>query len=203
MFGTPTSEQAQPQPLELILGRIAAPLLLFSAAFCMLLLMSYMFLLPRFTEFNRSDGVAMSPRALAAYQRSLAADIAQREEERVRLVMPVSDAAYNALKDVKHSTMSLVEVREQLLQAASRLGEGENVLSVDSLTIEGDHVIVHGDVHGVGTRSMTVLAAYVEELTKLPFISGLKRPSFMREGSVDSGFHSPFTVEFTFPASAQ
>jgi len=198
MFDTQTDTPAR-QSLQVILQRATAPLLLFSAALCMMLLVSYMFLLPRFTQFSRSDGVAMSPRQLAAYEKSLAASITQREEERVRLVMPVNNETYTALKNQKHSTMSLVDLREQLLQAASRMGENEDVLGFDLLSIEGTLVTVKGDVRNVGTRSMTVLAAFSEEVAKLPFVTQLKRPAFTREGTPDTGFHSPFSLSFSLP----
>lgn len=140
----------------------------------------------------------MNPRQLVQYQRSLSADITQREEERVRLVMPVADVLYNTLKDRKHATMSLADLREQLLQAAARLGEADDAVHLDMLSLQDGKVVFAGDVRNVHTRSMTVLAAYAEKVVALPFVSALERPVFSREGTPETGFHSPFTMSFTF-----
>lgn len=183
------------QPLREILSRMASPLLLFAAILFGLLLLSYVLLLPRFTNLHRPDGTALSPRAIARYKHALAADLATAEEERIRLVLPINDKTFDELKERKRA-LTFVELREELLQAAARIGETDAVLSLAHLAIDGDAVTVEGDVRNVGTRSMTVLAAYVEEVAGLPFVLDLERPSFTRERQSDGSFRSPFVLRF-------
>lgn len=90
-----------PQPLQVILHRSAVPLLLFSAVLFALLLLSYALLLPQFTQLHRADGTAMSPRQIARYERQMTADLLIQEEERVRLVLPLTDSTYMELKRKK------------------------------------------------------------------------------------------------------
>lgn len=196
MSDTNTETPASPQPLQSILRRIAPPLLLFSAVLFGLLLLSYSFVLPRFTRLHKADGAALSPRAIARYEKTLAASLLEQEEERVRLVLPVNNGAYAALKEEKRA-FSLLELEEQLVQTAARLGEPAGTVSIARLSLEGDAVHMEGDVRNVDTRSMTVLAAYVEELQELPFVADLQRPVFTREQLPDGGFRSPFVIRFT------
>lgn len=188
-------ETPAPQPLQAILHRVAQPLLLFAGVLFGLLFLSYVLLLPRFTRLHKADGTALSPRAIARYERTLAADLAAQEEERIRLVLPVNDPAFTMLKERKHALLFL-DVREQLTLTVARLGEAEDSVVFTRIAFEGDAVTLEGDVRNVGTRSMTVLAAYVEELARLPFVSDLERPRFTREQRADGSFHSPFTIRF-------
>lgn len=195
MSETNTDTPAE-KPLQSILRRASVPLLLFAAVLFTLLLLSYAFVLPRFTRLHKADGTALSPRAIARYEKTLAASLLEQEEERVRLVLPVNDEAYAALKEQKRS-LTLTELEEQLIQAAARLGETSGTVSVVRLSLNGEDVHMEGDVRNVGTRSMTVLAAYVEELEGLPFVADLQRPAFTREQLPDGGFRSPFSIRFT------
>lgn len=178
--------------------KFAAPLLLFSGVLCFLLLVSFFGFLPRFTRFYRDNGVAMSPSAMVQYHKTLSADVARREKERERLVLPISDPLYKALKTKKIETLSLGELRDELQQAAGRLGETHDSIIFQELSVDGHQIVVRGDVRNVGTRSMTVLAALIEEVSRLPFVSDFQRPAFTREGTVQTGLHSPFTMSFTY-----
>lgn len=184
-----------PQPLQDILRRTALPLLLFAGVLFSLLLLSYSMLLPRFTRLHKADGTALSPRAIAQYEKTLAADLTRSEEERVRLVLPVNDESYNALKEKKRD-LSLMDMESELLKTAARLGETNDTVVLNKLSIDGDVVVADGDVRNVGTRSMTVLAAYVEQLDALPFVADLERPAFLREQLPDGSYRSPFTIRF-------
>lgn len=196
MFETNTNPPAETVAAQGILERIATPLLLFATALFVLLTLSYTLLLPRFTQFHRGDGTAMSPREFADYHKSLAADLTKKEEERVRLVLPVTDATYDELKALKRD-LSLSELREQLMLAAGRVGEETGVVRIDVLSMEGPVVTVRGEVSNVGPRSMTVLAAYVERVQELPMVTDLDPPAFTREPDGDDGFRSPFTFSFS------
>lgn len=197
MLDTHSISTAQEASAQTIAERIAVPFALFSGALFVLLTVSYFFLLPRFTNLHLSDGTQLSPRRITQYQLKLAADLQSQEETRVRLVLPVTDESFTSLAERKRTAWSYADLSEQLRQAASRLGEPVTVLTIASVSIEGDTVTVIGDIRNVGPRSMTVLAAYVDEIAALPFVKDLEKPSFAREQLPDGSYRSPFTMTFT------
>lgn len=191
-----STETPAAQPLSVILGRVANPLLLFSGSLCLLLLLSWMFLLPKFTSVTRPDGVAMTPTALSAYTHQLAAQVSAAEAHRTTLVRAVNDPLYRALLDARTNSLSPLEIEEQLHQAAARISDAKDAVVLSSLTVDGSHVTVEGDVRNVGARSMTILAAFSDELASLPFVGNLQRPPFSRETLPDGSMHSPFHFSF-------
>lgn len=197
MSDTNSISTAQEAPAQTIAERIAVPFALFSGALFVLLSVSYFFLLPRFTNLHLSDGTQLSPRKITQYQLKLTADLQSQEETRVRLVLPVTDESFTSLAEQKRATSTYADVTEQLRQAISRLGEPVSVLTLASISMEGDEVTIMGDIRNVGPRSMTVLAAYVDEIATLPFVTDLEKPSFAREELPGGGFRSPFTMSFT------
>lgn len=190
-----------PQPLSAILERVANPLLLFSGSLCFLLLLSWMFLLPAFTSVQRPDGVAMTPWDIAAYTKNLTADLADAEAHRITLVRAVNDVGYRALVDARAQTLSPLALEQELRLVAARLGEQEGVFVFSSITIKDDTVIVEGDVRNVQTRSLTVLAAFIDTIESLPFIHDLQKPTFVRETLPDGAVHSPFRFRFNLSPS--
>lgn len=185
------------QPLQVIIRRSSMPLLLFSVVLFILLVISYATLLPQFTQVHRPDGTAMSPQEIAKYRQTLTAQLATEEAERVKLVSAVADDTYTELKNNKRERISLMELREELAQAASRLGEKEGSVVLVKVGMDAETVTLEGDITNVGTRSMTVLAAFVDQLEKLSFVKDLQRPAFTREQKADGSFHSPFLLRFT------
>ncbi len=180
-----------------LFGRIAEPLLLFSLALSGLLLLSSIFLLPRLTRFA-VEGTNVSPVDIAAHVRQLRADLSSLESKRNHLVLPELDPAYNMLKEQKRTSMNLSDVRTELLQAAAKLSNADHAVFLTHFSSETTtHTItVTGDVRNVGTRSMTVLAGYVDAVAALPFVTHLERPAFTREGDEKTGLHSPFMFHF-------
>lgn len=197
MSDTHSETAAIEAPAQTIAERITVPFALFATALFVLLTVSYFFLLPRFTNLHLSDGSQLSPRKITQYQLKLAADLESQEETRVRLVLPIMDESFTSLVEKKRAAATYADLSEQLRQAASRLGEPVSVLFLASLSIEGDRVTVTGDIRNVGPRSMTVLAAYVDEIATLPFVVELEKPSFAREQLPDGSYRSPFTMSFT------
>lgn len=190
-----------PQPLSAILERVANPLLLFSGSLCVLLFLSWMFLLPKFTSVERPDGTAMTPRAIAAYTKQLTADLTKAEEQRTTLIRAVNDEKYRALIEARAHALSSLDIERELRQAAARLGEVEGSVILSSITVKDGQVTVDGDVRNVGTRSLTVLAAFIESLDDLPIVHDLQRPSFARETLPDGSMHSPFRFSFSLARS--
>jgi hypothetical protein len=196
MFQTNTNKELKGLSIHAMLEDLAAPLLLFSLSMFVLLALSRVLILPRFTSFHRSDGIALNPREIAEYRNQLAADVAKQEENRARLVLPIQDSTYDKLKEEKRS-LSIAALHEQLSKAALRLGEADGSIVITKLGIDNGQATVEGDVRNVGPRSMTVLAALTEQIEKLPIVHDLKRPAFVREQEVDGTFHSPFVLSFT------
>ncbi len=182
--------------LSAILARVSMPGLIFSGSLYALLLTSYIYLLPAFTNVQRSDGVAMTPHAIAEYEKDLTANLLTAEEHRLVLVQPVDDPLYRSLVETRAHTPSIELMEEQLRQAAARLGEPGKGVILHRIVVEGNAVSIEGDVRNVGLSSMTVLAAYSDQLAALPFVSELVRPSFIREKLPDGSVHSPFLFRF-------
>jgi|GEM_PF-839380 len=195
------STQDDAQSLSAILARVANPLLLFSSSLCLLLFLSWMFLLPKFTGVQRPDGVSMTPRGIAAYTQKLSADLADAQEHRTTLVRAVDDEGYRALVDARTKTFSSLDIERELRLTAARLSEEDGTIVFSSITVKGVQVAVEGDVRNVGTRSLTILAAFIDSLGGLSFISNLQRPAFARETLPDGSMHSPFRFSFDLPAS--
>lgn len=187
--------------MDRILERIALPLLLFTAVLFILLFVSWFGILPRFTRFAVAD-VTLSPTQMAAYVAQEKATLATLEQKRNRLVLPSSDLSYDTLRLEKRSTTDALTVRTRLLDAASHIIDAPTAVAIDHLSIDTDTntVSFSGDVRGVGPRSMTVLATFVDTLEALPFVSDLTRPSFTRIDDA-MGIHSPFTMSFTLTSA--
>jgi hypothetical protein len=200
MSDTDTQMKA-PQPLSAILERAAMPLLWFSGSLCALLFLSWMFILPRFTGVARPDGTVMSPRAVSAYTKKLTAEILEAEKHRTMLVRAVNDEGYRALVDARAAAVSPLDIEQELRQAAARLGEREAGIVFTMIDIDGAQVTVEGDVRNAGTRSMTVLAAFIDAVAQLPMITDFERPAFTRETLPDGSMHSPFRFTFTLPSA--
>lgn len=196
MTDTPTQLSAN-HSFSAILARVSMPGLIFSGSLYALLLTSYIYLLPAFTNVQRPDGVAMTPHAIAEYEKSLTANLVSAEEHRLVLVRPVDDPLYLSLVEQRASKPSIESMEEQLRQAAARLGEPGKGVVLRRILMEGDSVSIEGDVRNVGLSSMTVLAAYSDQLAGLPFVFELQRPSFTREKLPDGSVHSPFLFRFT------
>lgn len=199
---TPTDA---PGRLHIHVRLCAVPLLLFLSVFFGLLLLSYALLLPRFTSFHTPDGTALSPREMAEYQKTLAANLSAAEDERIRLVMPVQDSGYDALKQKKTTGVFLAELPAELRAITARIGEQQDAFFIESLTLNATtgNVMLKGDIRNVGPRSMTVLASFIEELEKMPGLTNFERPPFARTQDADGKFHSAFDLTFTLASASQ
>jgi hypothetical protein len=183
-----------------ILARVSSALLLFSAVFAGVLLLSWFFLLPRLTQL-KLQGQTVSISAILPYEQRLRADITKLEEERTALVLPVQDATYDALK-VHTQCYPLPQDALHTLHAAA-LQMGENVAHIASATfVQNGSVLLKGEVRNVGPRSMTVLAQFVKEVEKLPMVEDVTTPAFTRE-SAAGGYVSPFEFTLTLKPSSE
>lgn len=192
-----TDTVSSPPVSQTFLSGFRHALLLFSGALCGVLLFSWAVLLPRFTRFTVGE-TSLTPLAMSVQERSLQAQLRTMEEERIRLVLPFQDSLFTYLKEEKRSVLSLEDVRRELSQAAARVDAADFVV-IESLAFDAGtrSVQISGDVRGADTGSMTVLAAFIAEVERLPFVSALERPPFTRITDPVIGMHSPFQVTFT------
>lgn len=197
MSDTHTNSTA-PQPLFVIVERMATPLLIFSGSLLSLVLLSWFFLLPKFTNVERPDGAAMSPSAIASYTRTLSAQMLEAEKHRTMLIRTVNDETYRTLIDDRSASPTSLDIEHLLRQSAARLAEQEGGIIFSRITVEKTQVTVEGDVRNVGTRSMTVLAALIDLVEQLPTVTQMQRPAFTRQTLPDGTMHSPFVFTFTY-----
>jgi hypothetical protein len=178
-----------------LMARTGVPFFLFSATLTMLLLFSWLMLLPRITKVEVS-GTARDPAEMLAYKSQLVAEIVADEQARRDAVLMLHDADYDRLKTAKETPLSFENIRSAIFSQAASLGE-KNAVTVGNLTYDlaGKSVRLQGDVRNVASRSMTVLAQFVEAVRALPFVASLTPPPFAREEGPD-GPHSSF--DFTF-----
>ncbi len=178
------------------LAQVCVGLLWFSAVLCGALLLSRALLLPRFTLFS-VGGQTLSPPAMAVREQALRAQMLTLEEERAVLVLPFQDALFSHLKEEKRSLPSLQDVRRELRASAARSAPADQV-ALEAVTFRAAdrRVEVRGDVRA-GSSSLTVLAAFVDGVERLPFVADLERPSFVRVDDPSRGIHAPFAFSFT------
>ena len=180
-----------------VLRRVAVSLLLFTIALLTLLLLSRMFILPRVAEVE-VKGVRRSVEDLTMYHISLLAEIARKEQQREASVAPVIDPVHEMLKESRRANLAFPQMREELLQEAAALVSEPDAIHLNAITYDADAktVEVSGDVRNVGTRSVTVLAAFVTTVRNMPFVKSVQDPSFSRQEDPGIGVHSPFTFSF-------
>jgi len=196
MSDTQNPPEAAPQ--EGIVQRIATPLFLFAGALLGLLLLSWLFLLPRFTRLNVT-GTVLPPDELVTYARQLEIQVNTLEEQRDQFIVPVQDGRFAAVKAEKARYPSLLAVSQELQQLAVSAADNPDAVWFASIAVDyaTGTVKVEGDVSGVGPRSMTVLAQFVEGIKELPFVASLTPPVFTREQGDDGKPYSPFSFHFT------
>lgn len=182
---------------------VVLPFCLFTLSLTVLLLISWVVVLPQFTRFEVSDR-ALAPTEIVAYQMTLEGDIRVAERKRDALLMPVHDPAYTALRGERARRPSFDSVRQELqARAALIAGPGDVVTfrAVD-MDLRTGVVRVEGEVSTIGPRSMTLLARFVEELRDSSLVASLIPPAFVREEGPKGSFRSPFSFEFTLHTSA-
>ena len=177
--------------------RVGFSLFLFAMVLAGLLLVSKEFVLPHFTQVN-VQGELLDAVALSQYAKQLHADIATAETKRDQLMLPVNDATYSMLKESKALYPSMEVLTQELKDVAHQQSFSGSVYFREiTLNADAATLTLSGDVRNVQTRSMTVLAQFVEALRTLPFVKDIVPPSFTREEDPTIGFHSPYSITLT------
>jgi hypothetical protein len=187
-----------PLPPWAILQRIAVPFALFSSVLTVLLLASTLVVLPRFTRVEVND-TSYSALELQQRRAELEAHLADLERKRDQLVLATNIPLYRTVKERKNAAAPPLAVWSLLKDLAKSVVTQNDAVHLSSLRYrpQEQQVEASGDVRFCGPRSMTVLAEFVELLTKNERVTGLSRPQFIREVDSAIGPHSPFTLSFT------
>jgi hypothetical protein len=183
-----------------ILRRVALPFFLFSAVLFGFLLLSWIFLVPRLTRIEVAGSVR-GEQELEDRREELRREILAAERSRENLILAIHQPQYLALKAAREGRLSLPELRVRLDDIAKKTVDQQDAIHVSALAydVEAKTVKVEGDVRFVGSRSMTVLAEYVENLRSSPAFASVSTPTFLREDDPITGAHSPFSLTITLP----
>lgn len=178
-----------------ILNRTAVPFFLFAAVLLGLLTASRYFILPRFALVEVS-GERYDADGIASYKTTLEAQIAEKEDERKEHVLSVYDSRYYFLKNERARQLPLDRVRSMISSQAKLVAdEASAEILLDAMTYDlvAKKVTIRGDVRGASTRSMTVLASFVESLRTSGLVKDIEMPRFIRAEDPGIGLHSPFS----------
>ncbi len=183
-----------------ILRRVALPFFLFSVVLFGFLALSWAFLVPRLTRVEVAGSV-LGYAELEARKSDLTQEILDAERHRKDLILAIHHPQYLALKALREGRLSLPELKVRMSDIAKKTVAQQDAIHVAALSydVEKKVVAAEGDVRFVGSRSMTVLAEYVENLRADPAFASVSTPTFLREDDSVSGPHSPFSLTITLP----
>ncbi len=184
--------------IRALAARSQGPLFLFAAVLAGLLLLSFALLLPLFTRVE-VQGSLRSLKDLEELRSDLESKVTDASARRESAVLPFHDARYAALANAGESTSNFSELRRALQKKSDAIIDQPDAIHLDAITYDAEEqsLMIEGDVRFVGARSMTLLAQFVEEMTKDPIFAEVALPRFMREDG-PYGPHSPFIIEATF-----
>ncbi|MBI3816787.1 hypothetical protein HY285_04570 [Candidatus Peregrinibacteria bacterium] len=178
-----------------ILERVSLPLFLFAGSLTSLLIVASATLLPRLTRIE-ADGSLSSIDQLRIRRSQLTAHVHTQVQRREMLLLPLQDAIYDALKAARAGEGDLSLLQRKILAQAASLTSVPDAIHLDRSAYRADQklLVLEGDVRHVGPHCMTLLAAFVDQLTKLPEIADIPNPVFTREDDPATGPHSPFSL---------
>lgn len=198
---TPALPTSSPAPVSTsavaVLERFAMPYLLFSGFLAFGLLLSWLFLLPRFAAVE-VNGERRTTAQITAHRNDVLAKIRESEEVRQRHVLSVDDASYTFLKTRRAAAPAFAQVHAEARAQAGSVAQ-DGAVEIERLVFDAVHrtLQMQGDIHSVGSRSMTVLAAFADAIARSPSIASLAPPVFNREDDPKTGPHSPFDFQAT------
>lgn len=179
-----------------IARRTAFSFFLFSLVLTALLGLSWYLLVPELTRVE-IGGTVRGLQELKSYKADLEGQIVTLEDKRGSFLLPVDHDLYERLKTLKDDRLKFQELRREIRQIITDLVPGRtDVVSVsgfyfDAKTNTGE---IHGQIHNVGPRSMTVLAQFVEDIDRIPMITNIETSRYTRQEGGNGSFFSPFTI---------
>lgn len=195
---TPTPAPQELHPAIQALDRIGGYTLTFSVVFAAMVWASVLFLLPQFS-YVEVLGARHTVDELSSLKADLVGKVSALEGRRTELVAPLQHAAYEELKDDQHAWKILFAWKEAMRIVAETSGKDAAVhLAEQSLNASARSITLAGDIRNSGIQSMTVLAGFIDALSKIPGASLTPVP-FTRKTDARIGEYSPFTVTITLP----
>jgi hypothetical protein len=181
-----------------LLRQVGVSFFLFAFILTALLALSALLLLPALTQVS-VGGRERSGAEVHSSTAQLLGDITRTQAQRDESVLPLSDPEYQSLKSQRQAVPSFVPLYEGVLHCAVALVPVKDAIVVQSVTLDAPSrtLSVIGDIRNVGPQSMTVLARFVSELGRLPFVSSVSQPLFQRLDDPVLGMHSPYSLTLT------
>jgi hypothetical protein len=182
-----------------IARRTAFSFFLFSAVLAALLTLSWFLLVPELTRIE-IGGTVRGLQELQTYKEDIEGQIVTLEGERGSFLLPVDHDLYERLKDLKDDRLKFQELRREIRKVIFDLVPGRtDVVSLsgfyfDATTNTGE---LHGQIANVGSRSMTVLAQFAEEIDRIPMVIHIETSRYTRQEGANGEFYSPFTLRIT------
>lgn len=184
------------QSLDQIFRRSSLQFFLFSAALMGLLMLSRYVLLPPLTQVEVS-GSLMGLQELQVHKQGVEKDIIALEKKRNSFLSPQQSDIYRTLQKRKLARMRVQDIRKDIGRIAKTLvPDQEDVILLLGMEYDGrgDVVEIWGEVRNVGTRSMTVLAQFVESLRDLRLVKDIDASRYTRREDQDGSYYSPFDI---------
>jgi hypothetical protein len=186
-----------------IAGRSTLTFCIFSAALFASLAVVRVAVVPLLTRVEVDGETRRLPDLLAEHG-ALAADLLSAETERDRLILPVHDERYQALRDRKQTRQSFPDLMRRindLIRESEQNGRPTVMLQAMEADYEKHTIRLQGDTRNAGMSSMTVLAWFTDALRELPSVEKADTPQFRREEDPYIGQYSLFDITLTVAES--
>lgn len=191
------TETSTPEQQPGVFRRLALPFLLFSAVLAVLLMLSWVLLLPEVTRIE-VDGTAKTTNELKVYRAQLMRTITDLKGSRNEYLLPLKETEYGKLTKGKLDDERFDYLFEQVRSAGTQLiADKTDIVSLKKFSYDASlkKAVVEGMIRNVGPQSMTVQAQYIEALRVLPGIERVDNSRYTRKEDPEIGFYSPFVIE--------
>lgn len=186
--------------LSAVAQRIAVPFCIFAVALAALLGLSWSLVLPRMARVPLNGELLNADRAEAEVD-AVQRDILRLRESIDAFIAPPRDPLYVSLRDTVAARPAPFLLDSVVTDALTHMVSDRDAVTIVRRSLNADgQAVIEGNVSGVGPRSMTVLAAFVDALRSSPIVAHIDPSPFTREDDAKRGPFSPFVIHFTLTA---
>lgn len=183
-----------------VLTRCATPFFAFSVALMLLLMLSSALIVPRLTRIA-VQGMLLAPPDVERYAAHVRDEIGGLQERVDEFVYPTRDPDYLLLRDMRAAALSPHHLRAAINDALARTPDAQGAVNVLHIVLHDDgSALIEGVVYGVGPRSITVLAGFVDALRDSPLVREVVPSPFQRVDDPVRGPSSPFSIRLFLSA---
>ena len=195
-YHTSTSSDRLPS-IGALLTKLSLPFALFSSVLTAVLVLSWVFVLPKLTSVE-VEGKIQSSMDLDVYVYNLRSQLTELEDARRKFVTPLQGSLYSEMVAQKVDTPMFSLYKSHIAEVAGNMS-AKNSVNLRSMVFNTrtSSLLVSGAIENVGPRSMTILAEYTSLLRELPFVESVVSPSFKRQKNSDGEFYSPFEINLS------